>query len=368
MKQFITFVRKEFLHIFRDVRTMLILLGMPMVQMLLFGFAITTEVRNTKVAVFDPSQSMETRAIKERFDASEYFTIAEEIRDVSRINDVFKYGEIGLVMVFSDDFENELHQGGDAAVQLITDGTEPNQASMITGYASNILAQSMQELSESSSAPCRIIPEIRMLYNPQAESAYNFVPGVMGMILMLICAMMTSIAIVREKENGTMEILLVSPMKPIYIILSKVTPYFTLSLVNLITILLLSVYVLGVPIAGSLSLLFFVSVIFIFLALSLGLLISNVVNTQVAAMLVSGMGLMMPVMLLSGLIFPVESMPFPLQCLSAIVPARWYVDAIRKIMIQGAEIQFVLKEIGILLFVTVALVALSLKTFKNRLN
>ena len=360
MKQFITFVRKEFLHIFRDSRTMLILLGMPMVQMLLFGFAITTEVRNTKVAVFDPSQSMETRAIKERFDASEYFTIAEEIRDVSRINDVFKYGEIGLVMVFSDDFENELHQGGDAAVQLITDGTEPNQASMITGYASNILAQSMQELSEGSSAPCRIIPEIRMLYNPQA--------GVMGMILMLICAMMTSIAIVREKENGTMEILLVSPMKPIYIILSKVTPYFTLSLVNLITILLLSVYVLGVPIAGSLSLLFFVSVIFIFLALSLGLLISNVVNTQVAAMLVSGMGLMMPVMLLSGLIFPVESMPLPLQCLSAIVPARWYVDAIRKIMIQGAEIQFVLKEIGILLFVTVALVALSLKTFKNRLN
>ena len=203
MKQFITFVRKEFLHIFRDSRTMLILLGMPMVQMLLFGFAITTEVRNTKVAVFDPSQSMETRAIKERFDASEYFTIAEEIRDVSRINDVFKYGEIGLVMVFSDDFENELHQGGDAAVQLITDGTEPNQASMITGYASNILAQSMQELSEGSSPPCRIIPEIRMLYNPQAESAYNFVPGVMGMILMLICAMMTSIAIVREKENGT---------------------------------------------------------------------------------------------------------------------------------------------------------------------
>ena len=190
----------------------------------------------------------------------------------------------------------------------------------------------------------------------------------MGMILMLICAMMTSIAIVREKENGTMEILLVSPMKPIYIILSKVTPYFTLSMVNLITILLLSVYVLGVPIAGSLPLLLFVSVIFIFLALSLGLLISNVVNTQVAAMLVSGMGLMMPVMLLSGLIFPVESMPIPLQCLSAIVPARWYVDAIRKIMIQGAEIQFVLKEIGILLFVTVALVALSLKTFKNRLN
>lgn len=368
MRQFITFVRKEFLHIFRDSRTMLILLGMPVVQMLLFGFAITTEVRNTKVAVFDPSQSMETRAIKERFNASKYFTVAEEINDISRINDIFKYGEVGLVIVFSDNFESELRHEGDAAVQLITDGTEPNQASMITGYASNILTQCIQELSGGGVIPYRIIPQIRMLYNPQAESAYNFVPGVMGMILMLICAMMTSIAIVREKENGTMEILLVSPMKPIYIILSKVTPYFTLSMINLITILLLSVYVLGVPVAGSLVLLLFVSVIFILLALSLGLLISNVVNTQVAAMLVSGMGLMMPVMLLSGLIFPVESMPFPLQCLSALVPARWYVDAIRKIMIQGAEIQYVMKEILILAFITVALVALSLKTFKNRLN
>lgn len=368
MRQFITFVRKEFLHIFRDSRTMLILLGMPVVQMLLFGFAITTEVRNTKVAVFDPSQSMESRAIIERFNASKYFTIAEEIHEQSRINDIFKYGEVGLVIVFSDNFESELRNGGDAAVQLITDGTEPNQASMITGYASNILAQCVQELSVEGTVTCRIIPQIRMLYNPQAESAYNFVPGVMGMILMLICAMMTSIAIVREKENGTMEILLVSPMKPIYIILSKVTPYFTLSMINLITILLLSVYVLGVPIAGSLVLLLLVSIVFIFLALSLGLLISNIVNTQVAAMLISGMGLMMPVMLLSGLIFPVESMPLPLQCLSALVPARWYVDAIRKIMIQGAEIQYVMREILILTFITVALVVLSLKTFKNRLN
>lgn len=368
MRQFIIFVRKEFFHIFRDVRTMLILLGMPVAQMLLFGFAITTEVRNTKIAVFDPSQSMETREIKERFQASEYFSINEEIHDISRINDVFKYGDIGLVLVFSDNFESDMLHGGEASVQLITDGTEPNQASMITGYATNILSQYQREVSGIDGIPFSIIPEIKMLYNPQAESAYNFVPGVMGMILMLICAMMTSIAIVREKENGTMEILLVSPMKPIYIILAKVTPYFALSVVNLITILLLSVFVLGVPVSGSLTLLFGVSLIFIFLALSLGILISNLVSTQVAAMLASGMGLMMPVMLLSGLMFPIESMPQILQWISAIVPARWYIEAVRKIMIQGVEAQYVMREIFILLFMALLLITLSLKKFKTRLS
>lgn len=368
MKQFISFVRKEFYHIFRDKRTMLILLGMPVIQILLFGFAITTEVKNTQVAVFDPSKDVSTRLIKERFQASEYFTVTQELTDINQINDVFKYGKIGLVIVFSNDFANNLLHTGEAAVQLITDGTEPNQASMISGYASNILNSYRQELKELNHMSYQITPEIKMLYNPQSESAYNFVPGVMGMILMLICAMMTSIAIVREKETGTMEILLASPMKPIYIILAKATPYLVLSAVNLITILLLSVFVLKVPVAGNLLLLISVSLLFIFLALSLGLLISNLVNSQMAAMLVSGMGLMMPVMLLSGLMFPIESMPKILQWISAIVPARWYIEAVRKIMIQGVEIQFVVKEIGILVLMTFVLMTISLKNFKTRLS
>ena len=368
MRQFITFVRKEFLHIFRDSRTMLILLGMPVVQMLLFGFAITTEVRNTKVAVFDPSQSMESRAIIERFNASKYFTIAEEIHEQSRINDIFKYGEVGLVIVFSDNFESELRNGGDAAVQLITDGTEPNQASMITGYASNILAQCVQELSVEGTVTCRIIPQIRMLYNPQAESAYNFVPGVMGMILMLICAMMTSIAIVREKENGTMEILLVSPMKPIYIILSKVTPYFTLSMINLITILLLSVYVLGVPIAGSLVLLLLVSIIFIFLALSLGLLISNIVNTQVAAMLVSGMGLMMPVMLLSGFMTPIDNMPLFFQKLAEINPLTYFFVLLRGTFLKSLDAATIMANLMPLIIMAVVTMTFSMWFFNKKLD
>lgn len=363
-----SFVTKEFYHIFRDKRTILILLCMPVVQILLFGFAITTELKNTEVAVFDPSKDAVTQGIKEHLQASDYFSISEELTDINQINDIFKYGDIGLVVVFSENFADNLLRQGEAAVQLITDGTEPNQASMITGYASNIMMSCQQELSDTNITSFRIVPEIRMLYNPQGESAYNFVPGVMGMILMLICAMMTSISIVREKENGTMEILLVSPMKPIYIILSKAIPYFVLSLINLITILLLSVYVLHVPVSGNIFLLFGISLIFIFLALSLGLFISNLVETQMAAMLASGMGLMMPVMLLSGLMFPIESMPKILQLISSIVPARWYIEAVKKIMIQGVEIQYVMKEIIILSIMAFVLVVLSLKKFKTKLS
>lgn len=368
MKQFVSFVKKEFYHIFRDKRTMLILLGMPIAQILLFGFAITTEVKNTQVAVFDPSKDVSTQRIKEQFQASEYFTIAEELQSPEQINDVFKYGKINLVVVFSENFADNLLHNGEAAIQLIADGTDPNQASMLTGYAFSILGSYQQELAEQYKIPFQILPEVKMLYNPQGKSAYNFVPGVMGLILILICAMMTSIAIVREKEMGTMEILLSSPLKPIHIILAKAVPYFTLSIANLITILLLSVYVLDVPIAGSLFWLVTVSFIFIFLALSLGLLISTVVNTQMAAMLASGMGLMMPIMLLSGMMFPIESMPTILQWISTIVPARWYIEAVKKIMIQGVEIRFVAKELLILTTMAVILLLFSLKQFKNRLN
>ncbi len=368
MKQFRAFVRKEYYHIFRDKRTMLILLGMPIVQILLFGFAITTEVKNTQVAIFDPSKDVSTQLIKERFNASEYFTIAEELESPDQINDAFKYGKINLVIVFSENFADNLLHTGEAAVQLIADGTDPNQASMLTGYASGILGSYQQELMEQYKVPFQIVPEIKMLYNPQSKSAYNFVPGVMGLILMLICAMMTSIAIVREKETGTMEILLSSPMKPIYIILAKAVPYFTLSIANLVTILLLSVFVLDVPIAGSLVLLIVISLLFIFTALSLGLLISTLVNTQMAAMLASGMGLMMPIMLLSGMMFPIESMPSILQWVSTIVPARWYIEAMKKIMIQGVEVQFVLKEIVILAVMAGGLIMFSLSKFKTRLN
>lgn len=368
MKQFISFVKKEFYHIFRDRRTILILLVMPVIQIILFGFAITTEVKNAKLAIFDPSKDEATQQIIEQFQASSYFTISEELTNSDQINDVFKYGKINLVIVFRENFADNIFHTGEAAVQIIADGTEPNQASTLTGYASSILNSYQQTLMEQNKIPFQIKQEIKMLYNPQMKGAYNFVPGVMGLILMLICAMMSSIAIVREKEMGTMEVLLSSPLKPLHIILAKVVPYFVLSIFNLTTILLLSVYLLDVPIAGSLFWLIIASLLFIFLALSLGILISTAVNSQMAAMLVSGMGLMMPVMLLSGIIFPIESMPKVLQWASSIVPARWYIEAVKKIMIQGVEIQFVTKELIIITVMVIGLITISLKKFKTRLN
>jgi ABC-2 type transport system permease protein len=368
MRQFLTFVKKEFYHIIRDRRTILILLVMPIVQIILFGFAITTEVKNTQVAVFDPSRDVVTRQIKEKFQASPYFTIAEELTHPDQINDVFKYGKIGLVMVFSENFAENMLRTGNAAIQLIADGTEPNQATTLVQYASGILGSYQQDLMLQHNVPFQILPEVKMLYNPQLKSAYNFVPGVMGMVLILICAMMTSIAIVREKETGTMEVLLSSPLKPIYIILAKAVPYLTLSIFNLATILLLAVFAFGVPISGNLFWLVMISLLFIFLALSLGLLISTVVSTQAAAMLISGMGLIMPIMLLSGMVFPVESMPEILQRISIIVPARWYIEAVKKLMIQGVEIQFVVKEFLILFAMAMGFILVSLKNFKPRLS
>lgn len=368
MKQFLSFVKKEFFHIFRDVRTVLILLGMPIVQIILFGFAITTEVKNAQIAVYDLSKDVSTLQIIQKLQSNEYFTLVKYLNSPDQIEQVMKEGKASMVLVFDSDFHANMLHTGEAAVQIIVDATDPNQATTMTNYATGIINQYQQEISLRHNTGMKIATQTRMLYNPQMEGAYNFVPGVMGMILMLICAMMTSIAIVREKERGNMEILLTSPIKPVFIIISKAVPYFTLSVVNLITILILSVFVLKVPIAGSLFLIFFASFLFILVALLLGLLISNVAETQVAAMLMSGMGLMMPTMLLSGMMFPIESMPKVLQWLSSIMPARWYIEIIKKLMIQGVNGIYVLKEFVILSVMILCLLAASLKTFKVRLQ
>ena len=389
MKQFISFIRKEFFHIFRDRRTMLILLGMPIVQIILFGFAITTEVKNVRVAVLDPStlpvryddeDTVECGAqdmwhcIKwveeitgEKWDWEHYFTVIRRLHSPADMEASFGRGEIDMALVFSERFSDKLYTG-EARVQLVSDATDPNMATMQAGYAANIISSAGQEMLPPGVHAAAIVPQLKLLYNPQMKSAYNFVPGVMGLILMLICAMMTSISIVREKEKGTMEVLLVSPVKPLFIILAKAVPYFVLSFVNLTTILLLSVYVLNVPVAGSLFWLVVVSLLFIFVSLALGLLISTVTRTQVAAMLVSGLMLMMPTMLLSGMIFPIESMPVILQAISAVLPARWYIQAVRKLMIEGVDVSLVLMEVGILATMAVLLITVSFKKFKHRLE
>ena len=362
MKEFWAFVKIEFFHIFRDRRTMLILLGMPVLQIMLFGFAITTEINHSRVAVLDPSRDAVTTRITQRIDGNRYFSVVKRLDASSGIETVFRRDEADVVVAFTPRFDENL-QTGEAGIQLVVDATDPNTASMTSGYVQGIIGQALQE----GRTPAVGI-QTHLLFNPQMKSAYNFVPGVMGLILMLICAMMTAISIVREKETGTMEVLLVSPIRPIFIILAKAVPYFALSCVNLATILLLSVYVLHVPVAGSLWVLSLLSLLLIVVALSLGLLISCVVRNQVAAMIVSGIGLMMPVMLLSGMIFPVESMPVVLQWISDIIPARWYIQAVRKVMIEGLGLVAVWREALILAGMAILLIGLSLKSFKERLE
>ncbi|MDA3810871.1 MAG: ABC transporter permease [Spirochaetaceae bacterium] len=368
MKQFYVFIKKEFHHIFRDTWTMIILLVLPILMLVLFGYALTTDVKNSSVVIFDPSKDEATKRIISLLEVSEYFSVVGTLESNDQIEEVFRRGSASLVLVFSENFyENMLHTG-EAAIQMITDGTDPNTAVTITNYATNIISAYQQEISGILKIPYEIKITPRFLYNPEMRSSYTFVPGVMGMIIMLVCAMMTSISIAREKETGTMEILLVSPMKPLFIILSKVVPYFFLSCVNLATILLLAVYLLHVPIVGNLFTLIVISLLYIFVSLAIGLLISSIAKSQIVALLISGMALMMPVMYLSGMMFPIENMPVGLQFAAQILPAKWYIVAVKKVMIKGLGFSSIIKELFVLGGMAVFLITLSLKKFKIRLE
>ena len=368
MKQFISFVRKEFHHIFRDRTTMAILLILPVLMLLLFGYAINTEVKNSKIAVYDPSNDTYTRAIIEKMQASEYFSVVKMLKNEQEMSEQFKSGEVKMVIAFSENFHENLLHSGDAQIALIADATDPNSAKSVVNYATAIIAGYQMESQQQQQIPFQIDTQIKLLYNPQMKGAYNFVPGVMGMILMLICAMMTSISIAREKEMGTMEVLLVSPVKPAILIIAKTIPYFFISLINLTTILLISVFILGVPVAGSLFWLLALSLVYIFVNLSLGLVISSVVNNQQTALLISGMVLMLPVIMLSGMMFPVENMPVFFQWISQLIPAKWYIIGVKKIMIKGLGFSAIMPQLAVLSGMAVLLIAISIKKFKYRLE
>ena len=367
MKQLITFIKKEFHHILRDKRSMLVLLGLPVVQLLIFGFAITTETRNCNIAILDNSKDEATQNIITRIESSTYFDIDRTLSSNDQAYKAFKTGRIKLAIVFQPNFQNDLLHTNKSQIQIITDASDPNQANTLTNYVSAIVMDYQQELNQNFNLPYTINTEIRMLYNPQLKGEYSSVPGVMGMILLLISAMMTSISIVKEKEIGTMEVLLVSPMKPSVVIASKVIPYFIVSLINVITILLISGFVFGIPIKGSFILLSFITIIYIICSLALGILISTVTSSQQAAMLISLMGLMLPVVMLSGYAFPIANMPLILQIISNIIPAKWYIIMVKDVMIKGIGLFEIWKELLIILGMTTFFLVVSIKRFKVRL-
>lgn len=368
MKRFIGFIKKEFYHIFRDRRSLFILFGMPIAQIMLFGFAITNEINNVDIAILDKSKDAITKEIINKVSSSKYFSNREAIENEAEIASVFKKGKVKAVLVFEKDFSKKLIKENKATIQIITDATDPNTANTISNFTNSILRKYQQEVNKDIKIAYQIIPQTKMAYNAELKSVFMFVPGVMTIILMLVSAMMTSISITKEKELGTMEILLVSPLKPFQVIIGKVVPYIFLSIINALIIIVLSIFIFKMPVQGSLFLLGAESILFIINALSLGILISTISETQQTAMMVSLMGLMLPVILLSGFIFPIASMPLPLQVISNVIPATWYIIILKGIMLKGVGLTILWKETLILLGMTIFFIVLSIKKYKIRLE
>jgi ABC-2 type transport system permease protein len=368
MKQFMSFVRKEFAHVFRDRKTLAMLFGLPIIQITLFGFALTNEVKHANIAIIDHARDVASEQIIRKLEGSSFFHVTKTVMDPRQTEEVFKQGKTKLIVIFPSNFYTDLLHFNSAKIQVIADASDPNTATTLVGYLTAIVNDYQATMTGSGPVPFSIKPEVRMLYNPDLKGAPNFVPGVMAMVLLLVCVMMTSISIVKEKELGTMEILLVSPFKPILVILSKAVPYLLLSLVNLLVILLLSVYALDLPIMGSIPLLVAESALLIITALSLGLLISTVTESQQSAMFMSMMGMMLPTILLSGYMFPIENMPKVLQVLSNVVPAKWYYIIVKNIMLKGLGFSSIWKETLILAGMTTFFLVVSIRNFKIRLQ
>ncbi len=368
MNRFWSFVKKEFYHIFRDPRTMLILFGMPIAQILIFGYVVTNEIKDVRIGIYDQSKDEVTREITNKILSSGYFLLDNNLNTDKNIEEIFKEGKVKEIIIFEPDFAKKLISNGSAAIQLIADASDANTANLIVNYTQAIIFDYIKKKNAGIQYPLQIIPEVRMLYNEELKGVYMFVPGTMALILMLISAMMTSISIAREKELGTMEVLLVSPLRPAQIVLGKVTPYVVLSFINAVTIILLGYFVFNVPVKGSIVLLLAESMLFILLALSIGIFISTVIKSQQMAMFISMFALMMPTILLSGFIFPIENMPEILQWLSYIIPPRWFIIIIKNIMLKGTGFLYVWKETLILSVMIIFFIALSIKKFKIRLE
>jgi ABC-2 type transport system permease protein len=369
MKRFLGFVRKEFLHIFRDYRTLIIMFGIPLAEILIFGYAVSMDIKNAGVAFLDLSHDEVTGKLSDKIISSGFFIKTEDLLNYNDIDRVLKKGKTKAVIVFEEGFGRKLIRDGKASLSIIADGSEPNTATLITNYTTAIVNDFNIGIAGTAvTTAMKIVPEVKMFYNPGLKSYFMFVPGVITLILTLICALMTSVTITREKEFGTMEVLLVSPLKPVQIILGKVTPYFLLSFINVLLILVMSWFVFGLPVKGSIILLLAETMLYILMSLSLGILISTASSTMQQAMFISFIGLMLPTVLLSGFIFPIENMPKAYDYVSMIMPPRYFIVIIKNIMIKGTGLLYIWKETLILTVMTVVFIGISVRKFKVRLE
>lgn len=367
MKQFWAFVRKEFYHIFRDKRTLIVLFGMPLAQLLLFGYAITTEVNNARIGIYNQSPGQYSNQLIQKLTASGFFQLASTPQSHAQMLEAFQTNQVKLVVVIPQNLQERV-ANGTAQIELIADGSDPNLATILANSAEAIIMTWMQEQLPAGRAMETIRPEVRWHYNPELKSAQMFVPGVVTIILMLVSAMLTSISITREKELGTIEVLYVSPLKPATIIFGKVLPFVLLSMINASVIILVAGVIFGVPVNGSVVLLMAEMLLFIFTALGLGVLISSVADSQQTALMLSLFALMMPTILLSGFIFPIANMPWPLRVISNIIPAKWFLIIIKGVMLKGVGLNYLWKETLVLIGMTLFFIGVSVKKFKTRLQ
>ena len=368
MKKLISFIRKEFYHILRDPLTLLIMFVLPIILMSILSYAVSNEIKSIPFVLLDQSQSTSSKKLIEKLDANAYFDLKGNLNTAEEVENSFKKGLCSMAIIIPSDFGSEPIHSGISNIQVMVDASDPNQASTMVNYIqAEFMAFQQEQAKNAGGLRSTINTTVKMLHNPQMLSTYNIVPGLQGMVLLLICTLMTSIAVVKEKELGTMEILLVSPLRPHVIIFAKAIPYLVISIADVLMILLLSNTVLMVPINGSILLILSLALIYTFTALALGMLISIVTKTQQAAMIAAGVGLMLPSLLLSGLIFPIEGMPVLLRKVSYIIPARWFIEALRDIMIKGLGFAAIWKQFIILFGMCCVLMTVSIKKFKNRL-
>ena len=372
-------LRKEFFHIRRDRRTAAVLVALPVVQVLLFGYAIRTDVDDVRLAVVDPAPDSATIALRNRFTASNVFRTIAVVPRIRDLDPLFESGKAQQAIVFSPGFAENLGNGVPAQLLILTDGTEPNTASLLQSYAQSVVSQWASEAGRAGGAagragtfgPARainIVPRVRMRFNPTRESSNLFVPGLMAFVLTIISSLMTAISLTREKETGTMEALLVSPLRPWEIIVGKVTPYLAIGFISVVAVLVEALLVFHVPLRGSVLLLLFEGALYILVSLSLGILISARTSSQRIAMMFALLGTMLPNILLSGFIFPLESMPAPLRAISYIVPGRWFVAIARGIMLKGIGLEYVWRETLFLAAMATVLLAASIRSFNERLE
>ena len=372
-------LRKEFFHIRRDRRTAAVLVALPVVQVLLFGYAIRTDVDDVRLAVVDPAPDSATIALRNRFTASNVFRTIAVVPRIRDLDPLFESGKAQQAIVFSPGFAENLGNGVPAQLLILTDGTEPNTASLLQSYAQSVVSQWASEAGRAGGAagragtfgPARainIVPRVRMRFNPTRESSNLFVPGLMAFVLTIISSLMTAISLTREKETGTMEALLVSPLRPWEIIVGKVTPYLAIGFISVVAVLVEALLVFHVPLRGSVALLLFEGALYILVSLSLGILISARTSSQRIAMMFALLGTMLPNILLSGFIFPLESMPAPLRAISYIVPGRWFVAIARGIMLKGIGLEYVWRETLFLAAMATVLLAASIRSFNERLE